>query len=214
MQFIETSQNERELLFFIFSYLVAVHTFNSLLTVMGVKFKGRILEHLSITCKSPGAISSIAKEKQANPENSTCFLTTVFLTSFLYPLNGPSPSFSQGFVHARHSFYSLSTVSPSLSFVFWFLSWVNIWKSYPWFYISQDLISLIFVFSLQSCLLEISFLMRLSHLQSSEVDENQGREMSDSGRNVLWCNESKTKASTLVRDGIGWQPCQSPAMDA
>lgn len=48
----------------------------------------------------------------------------------------------------------------------------------------------------------------------SEVDENQGRDMSESGRDVLRCRESKPTVLTLVRDGTGWQPCQSPAASA
>lgn len=38
--------------------------------------------------------------------------------------------------------------------------------------------------------------------------------MSERGRDVLRCNESKPMVLTLVRDGTGWQPCQSPAASA
>lgn len=69
------------------------------------------------------------------------------------------------------------------------------------------------IFNLQSCMLEISFFIRLAHLESSEVDERWER-MSDSGTDTLQCNERKIKALIVVRDGFGWQPCRSPAMDA
>lgn len=136
----------------------------------------------------------------------------MFLTSFFLP--------SKWSLHTlpQRALCMLGIPSPSyLQFrhlsVLFLMSWASIWSAN--LYLQTNFLE----FCLQFTELPArDFVLDVvqSHQVSigSEVDENQGRDMSESGRDVLRCSESQPTVLTLVRDGTGWQPCQSPAASA